>query len=413
MVSVRLTRRELLLGTAALPLFSAERTPPRPSVLLILVDGLGAHMLGCYGNAEIKTPHIDVLSRSGARFARAFVATPVPAPSRATLLSGRTPHQLGIQADGPIALENQALLSDVLAAAGYECGYCGAWESSDSSQHGIKFWEKSPEPAAVSAKALEFLDSRKPGQPFFLSASYQLPAVAAQKYTDMYRGVSFDSIGWEPAASNATASKAILNDMVGAIRAAAASVTALDDEVQRLVGKLDDRGLRDDTLIVFTATCGSLLGRHGLWGDGRASDPPNMFDETVRVPAIWQWGRRVPPESVRPELVRSFDLFPTVCELTGAAPVAANLPGRSYVPAIVNQPFPKKRPWAGLAFGQFGTVRMVRDRTYKLVLRASGSNELYDLLHDAGEKVNQYASTQFLNVRDGLTQALDGWSKEF
>ncbi len=414
MVSVRLTRRELLLSTAALPLLGAEKTPRRPSVLLILVDGLGAHMLGCYGNREIKTPNIDVLSRSGARFVRAFVASPVAAPSRATVLSGRTPHQLGIHGDGPIAFGNQALLSDTLASGGYECGYCGMWESEESSQHGIKFWEKSSEASAVSAKALEFLDARKPGQPFFLTASYRLPATVAQKYTDMYRGVSFDSIGWEPAAPNATASKALLKDMVGAIRGAAAAVTALDDEVQRLVKKLDERGLRDDTLIVFTATCGSMLGRHGLWGDGRASDPPNMFDEVVHVPAIWQWGRSIPPESVRPELVRSFDLFPAICEMTGsAAPAASNLPGRSYLPAIVNEPFPKKRPWTGLAFGEFGTVRMVRDRTYKLVLRDGGPNELYDLLHDAGEKVNQYAGAQFMNVRDALTQALDGWSKQF
>ena len=415
MVSVRLTRRELLLSTAAFPLLGAEKTPPRPSVLLILVDGLGAHMLGCYGNREIKTPNIDVLSRSGAHFVRAFVASPVAAPSRATVLSGRTPHQLGIHGDGPIAFGSTALLSDTLASAGYECGYCGAWESEESAQHGIKFWDKSPDAAAVSAKALEFLDSRKPGQPFFLTASYQLPATVAQKYIDMYRAVSFDSVGWEPAASNATASKAILKDIVGAIRGAAASVTALDDEVQRLIKKLDERGLRDDTLIVFTATCGSMLGRHGLWGDGRASDPPNMFDEVVRVPAIWQWGRRIPPESVRPELVRSFDLLPTLCEMTGAAAplAAANLPGRSYLPAVVNDPFPKKRPWTGLDFGEFGTVRMVRDRTYKLVLREGGPNELYDVLHDAGEKVNQYAGAQFLNVRDGLTQALDGWSKQY
>jgi arylsulfatase A-like enzyme len=363
-------------------------------------------MLGCYGNREIKTPNIDVLSRSGARFVRAFAASPVAAPSRATVLSGRTPHQLGSHADQP-------LLSDTLAAAGYECGYCGTWDSEDS--HGIKFWGKSPEAGAVSAKALEFLDARKPGEPFFLTASYQLPATVEQKYTDMYRSVAFDSVGWEPAASNATASKDVLKDMVGAIRGAAASVTALDDEIWRLVKKLDERGLRDDTLIVFTATCGSMLGRHGLWGDGRASDPPNMFDEVVHVPAIWQWGRRIPPESVRPELVRSFDLVPTICEMTGQpAPAAgANLPGRSYVPAVVNEPFPKKHPWAGLAFGEFGTVRMVRDGTYKLVLREGGPNELFDVLHDAGEKVNQYASTQFLNVRDGLTQALEGWSKQF
>ena len=409
MVSVGLTRRELLLGAAALPLFSAERTPARPSVLLILVDDLGAHMLGCYGNREIRTPNIDVLAHSGARFTRGIVASPAPAPSRATLLSGRTPRQLGIQGDGP------ALLSDALAAAGYECGYCGTWELGDTSPHGIKFWEKSQEPAAVSGKALEFLDSRKPGQPFFLTASYQLPAEAAGSYADLYKGVSFDTIGWEPAASNATASKETLRDMVSAIRGAAASVTAVDAEIQRLVKRLDQRGLRDETLIVFTATCGALLGRHGLWGDGRASDPPNMFDEAVRVPLIWQWGRRVPPDSVRPELVRSFDLFPTLCELTGAAPpaAAANLPGRSYGPAVVNELFPKKRPWANVGFGEYGKVRMLCDKTYKLVLRDGGPNELYDATHDAGEKVNQYDSEHFLAVRDGLTQRLDGWTREF
>ncbi len=411
---MRLTRRELLLGTAALPLFSAGRTLTHPSVLLILVDDLGAHMLGCYGNREIRTPYIDVLAHSGARFARAFVASPAPAPSRATLLSGRTPHQLGIQGDGPITLQNEVLLSGVLAGAGYECGYCGTWEFGDGPQHGIKFWEKSADPVTVSARALEFLDSRKPGQPFFLTASYQLPAEAAAKYMEMYKGAGFDTIGWEPAASNATASKQVLHDMVGAIRGAAASVTAVDAEVWRLVRKLDERGLRDDTLIVFTATCGALLGRHGLWGDGRASDPPNMFDEAVRVPLIWQWGPRVPPDSVRPELVRSFDLLPALCELTGAAPpAAANLPGRSYRPAVVNEPFPKKHPWVNIGFGQYGRVRMVCDKTYKLVLRDGGPNELYDVTRDAGEKVNLYDSTNFLAVRDGLTRTLDGWSKQF
>jgi arylsulfatase A-like enzyme len=415
MVSVRLTRRELLLGTAALPLFSAPRAPSRPSVLLILVDGLGAHMLSCYGNREIRTPNIEILSRSGARFARGFVATPVPAPSRATLLSGRTPRQLGLQADAPIGLGKEVLLSDALAGNGYDCGYCGTWEFSDNAEHGIKFWEKSPDPAAVSAKALEFLDSRKAGQPFFLTASYQLPSVVAAKYTEAYKGVSFDSVGWDHAAPNATAAKETLKDMVGSIRSAAARVTALDDEVQRLVKKVDERGLRDETLIVFTATCGSLLGRHGLWGDGLASDPPNMFDEVLQVPVIWQWQGHIPPEAIRPELVRSFDFFPTVCELTHTAPPAASTtyPGRSYRPAVVNEPFPKKHPWSNILYGEFDKARMVRDKTYKLVLRDGGPNELYDVIHDTGEKANLYANTQYLGVRDGLTQTLETWSKQF
>ncbi len=415
MVSVRLSRRELLLGTAALPLLAAKKPPERPSILLILVDDLGAHMLGCYGSREIRTPNIDILCRSGARFARGFVATPVPAPSRATILSGRTPRQLGAQDDSPIALQNEVLLSDVLSGAGYECGYCGTWEFTGSSQHGIKFWDKSPDPAAVSARSLEFLDARTPGQPFFLTASYQLPTSVDSRYTDLYKDVSFDSIGWEPAAANATASKDVLKNLVAAIRAAAARVTALDDLIQPLIKKLDQRGLRDETVIVFTATCGSMLGRHGLWGDGRASNPPTMFDEVVRVPVIWQWQGHIPPEAIRPELVRSFDLFPTVCDLTRTTSpaAAAGGPGRSYRLAVVNEPFPKKHPWQNLGFGEYGKMRMVRDKTYKLVLRDGGPNELYDVLHDSGEKVNQYTNTQFLSARDGLTKTLDDWSKTY
>jgi arylsulfatase A-like enzyme len=150
-----------------------------------------------------------------------------------------------------------------------------------------------------------------------------------------------------------------------------------------------------------------------LWGDGRASDPPNMFDEVVGVPMIWQWGRRVPPESVRPEVVRSFDVLPTVCALAGANPPAGPAPGRSYAPAVLNERFPKKNPWVDLAFGEFGKIRMVRDKTYKLVLREGGPNELYDVEHDPREQVNQYANDQFLVVRNGLTQDLNGWSKQF
>ena len=419
---MRLSRRELLFGAAALPLLGSESRGsgpggsqlPRPSVLLILVDDLAAWMLGCYGNREIRTPNIDILSRSGAHFVRGFAATPVPAPSRATLLTGRTVRQLGMLADGPATLANEVLLSDVLAGAGYECGYCGAWEFGSGPQHGIKFWDQSPDAAAVSAKALEFLDARKPGQPFFLTASYQLPAAPAPKYRDLYRGASFDGTGWQPLARNAAGNKAVFDDIVGAIRGVAASVTALDVEIERLIKKLDERGLRDETLIVFTATCGSLVGRHGLWGDGRASEPPNMYEEVVGVPVIWQWQGHIPPESVRPEVVGSYEVFPTICDLTQTTPPAsANLSGRSYRPAVVNDPFPKKRPWVGMCFGQFGRMRMARDRTYKLVLREGGPNELYDVNRDSGEKVNQYASPGYSAVRDVLTKALDDWSAKF
>jgi choline-sulfatase len=235
------------------------------------------------------------------------------------------------------------------------------------------------------------------------------------KYRDLYAGVSFDSVHWEPAAANATAPKAVLQNMVASIRKAAASVTALDDQIQPLIDKLDQRGLRDETLIVFTGTCGALLGRHGLWGNGDASDPPNMYDEAINVPLIWQWQGRTPPEAVRPELVSSYDLFSSLCAVTRAYPDTNGLayPGRSYLPAAVNYPFPKKHPWINRCFAEYGRTRMVRDKVFKLVLREGGPDELYDTVRDPGEKANHYPAAEFLTVRNALTKALDAWSKEF
>jgi arylsulfatase A-like enzyme len=90
-----LTRRELLLAAASAPLF-AQKAIRQPNVVLIVADDLAAWMLGCYGNGEIRTPNIDLLARSGTRFANNFVCTPICSASRATLFTGRTPRQHGI-----------------------------------------------------------------------------------------------------------------------------------------------------------------------------------------------------------------------------------------------------------------------------------------------------------------------------
>jgi len=122
-------------------------------------------------------------------------------------------------------------------------------------------------------------------------------------------------MGREPASLNAAAGdKDMLKDVIGSLRKCAAATSALDAQIPLLLSKLHDRGLRENTLIVFCSSNGSLLGRHGLWGDGSASDPVNMYEEVVRVPMIWNWPGRVPVESVRNELVSCYDVVPSMCE---------------------------------------------------------------------------------------------------
>jgi arylsulfatase A-like enzyme len=453
-----LNRRQFLLGAAA-PL-AAQRSPSarKPNILLIVADDLAAWMLGCYGNKEIRTPNIDLLARAGVRFANHFVCTPVCSPSRATLFTGRIPSQHGIydflapkvieqppqgQLAPPASFEKEIMISDLLAGQGYQCGYTGKWHmgGDDKPGHGYQYTytmrtgryqdptmslngetvqEKGYMADLITRRAGEFLDQQKPDRPFFLVTSYFNPHLPyeghPQKYYDMYANTSFDTIGWEPPAPNALREKGYLKDIVGNIRKCAASVTALDDQIPALLAKLKERGLRENTLIVFTGDNGFLLGRHGLWSKGLASDPINMYEEVMQVPMIWNWLGPAPPESVRPELVSFYDFLPTLCEAAGVEPPAdRKLPGRSYLNLVTNKPMPKREPWRNLVFGQYRNTEMARDTRYKLVLRDRGEGpcELYDLRADPREKTNRYEDPQFVTVRDRLSADLAAWRKQY
>lgn len=432
-----------------------------PNVLLIIADDLAAWMLGCYGNKEIRTPNIDNLARRGVRFQNAFVCTPICSPSRATLFTGRTPMQHGIhdfltpspvadppqgQKDVPASFASEVMLTDLAAAKGYDVGYVGKWHMHQEDAkpgHGINWWytmiggsrpyndpemslngevrtEKGYMPQLMTDKACEYLGKQSAGKPFFLTVSYLNPHTPydghPQKYYDMYAKTSFDTVGWEPPAPNALREKNLLADTVGNIRKCAAAVTALDDQIPALLNKLKEKGLYDNTVVLFVGDNGFLLGRHGLWSKGLASDPPNMYEESVQVPMLMSWPGRIPVESARPELVSFYDVLPTFCELTGAAlPASRNLCGSSLLPLVMRKPGSKPPAWRGTVFAHLRNTDMVRDNRFKLVVRndGKGPNELFDLRADAREKVNQYSNTQFLTVRDRLQKELSDWKQRY
>jgi choline-sulfatase len=453
-----MNRRQFVLGATA-PLFAQKRASARPNIVLIIADDLASWMLGCYGNKEIRTPNIDRLAQTGIRFANSFVCTPVCSASRATLFTGRTPMQHGIHdflSDTPIqnppqgqfapppSFQNEVMLSDVLAGQGYRGGHVGKWHmgSDQSPQHKFDYWysmlggsasyqnprmslngqimeEQGYLADLITNHAHSFLDSQKVGQPFFLVASYFNPHLPyeghPQKYYDMYAKTSFDTVGWEPAAPNALREKNYLKDTVGNIRKCAAATTALDDQVARLLGKLDEKGLRDNTLIIFVGDNGFLLGRHGLWSKGLASDPINMYEEVMQVPMIWHWPGHTPVQAMRNELVSFYDVMPTLCEVSGASVPSRNLCGRSFLPLATGGTLPKKEPWKNLVFGHFRNTEMVRDTRFKLVIRndGKGPNELFDLRNDPHEKLNQYANPEFMTSRDKLAGELQAWRQRY
>ncbi len=427
-MKIPLSRRAFLAGSTA-PLFAQRTaTQQRPNVVLVLADGLGAWMLGCYGNREIRTPGIDLLARSGTRFMHNSVSTPAGSAARATLFTGRVASQHGLrdalaaESAASASLPNEVMISDVLAADGYNCGYAGKWDMGDDlkPQHGFRFWETSTSgPEEVTAKATRFLSEQKAEQPFFLVVSYWDPREPyegyPQKYYELYARSTFETVGWLPEAAGAARGQEYLKDIVGSLRKCAAAVTALDNQVTALVAAIDKTGLRDDTLVVFTSATGLLAGRHGLWDAGHGSDPVNMYQEAIEAPLVWNWPGHIPVEAARPEVVNHYDLFPSLCEGTKAKPPANRvLCGRSYLLLATNKPLPKKQPWNNLAFGQLGNTEMVRDSRYKLVLRNNGAgpNELYDLRTDPRELSDLYKNPQFVTIRDALAKELQQWRKK-
>jgi arylsulfatase A-like enzyme len=271
----------------------------------------------------------------------------------------------------------------------------------------------------ITKRAQEFLDKQQTGTPFFLTVSYLNPHTPydghPQKYYDMYANTTFQTFGTEPAAPNALREKDMLKDTLGNLRRAAAATTALDDQIPLLMRKLQERKLYDNTLVIFVGDNGYLLGRHGLWSKGLASDPINMYEEVIRVPFILSWPGKIPTEAMAPELVSFYDVMPSLCSAVGVTPPSGrNLSGRNFMPIAKRDPLPKGERWRNLVFGHFRNTEMARDNRFKLVLRneGSGPNELFDLTKDARERTNLYDNPQFITVRDRLSKEIAAWRKQ-
>jgi len=377
------SRRQFVLSSLALPAFAAKKPGETPHIVLILADNVPAWMLGCYGNREIQTPHIDFLAKTGTRFSNHIAGAALPDPARTALLTGTS-------SGGADSMDK------LLGAAGY---------STQSVNSG--------------ADALKSVDTQSAAKPFVLTVSltgFTPPYPGAAKFLDRYATAKFDTMEQPPAAANiATAQNMFGANLLPSLRKAAAAVTAIDDEVGAITAKLSQKKLLDNTLVIFTAPTGSLVGRHGLWGGSASSEPPNFYEEVIATPMIWTWPSRVAPAAVRPELVSGFDLLPTLCDLTPADLRSANAPGRSYLLLVEGKILPKKQPWRSTAFLTSGASGVARDDRYKLVLRNNGKrpNELYDLKADARERVNQFDNPQFLTVKTQLTGELTRWRQKY
>ena len=188
-----------------------------------------------------------------------------------------------------------------------------------------------------------------------------------------------------------------------------AAISAMDFQIGRLLDKLEDLGLAEDTLVIFTSDNGMNLGQHGIWGKGNGTFPQNMYDSSVKVPFIASWPGHIPEGKVCSQLFSHYDILPTLCDLAGCSTkTRQELPGESFAGWLRDPDLPAHRPV--VIFDEYGPVRMIRDREWKLVLRYPyGPNELYHIAEDPDETRNLFDDPAYESRILSMRRQMEEW----
>jgi len=422
-----------------------------PNILFILSDDQGPWAAGCYGNDEIRTPNIDRLAETGVRFENFFVATPVCSPSRATFMTGRISSQHGVHdwiregnvGDNAAAyLKDEICYTDMLANNGWKCGISGKWHLGNSqiAQHGFSHWyvhqtgggpynnapmirngELIDEPGyvtnAITEDALQFINTHAKGeQPFYLSVHYTAPHSPwtghPQDIVDSYNDCPFKSCPQEtrhPWALGLTDHCLGNREM---LKGYFAAVTAMDNDIGRIIDRIEELGIREDTLIFFFSDNGFNCGHHGLWGKGNGTEPRNMYENSIKVPAIASHIGRIPQGHAQKAMVCAYDFMPTLLDYLGLPLPERNLPGKSFLPALLGNDDTCRDDV--IIYDEYGRTRMIRTRDWKYICRyGDAPDELYDIANDPDERTNLADDASRKGKVRELKNRMEEWFAEY
>ena len=447
--------------------------PKRPNILMFMTDNQPAELLGCYGNGEISTPHIDALAGESLVFDNAFCVNGMCSPCRASVMTGLMPSQHGIHTWIDDRLRDQwpqnwsplgafKTLPALLAAQGYRTALIGKYHmgAPERPQIGFQHWVTNPhghvtdfwngtyiENGATrhyaghsvdyfTDKTIDYLDAADPDTPFFAFVPYNAPyghwpalkGRARNRFRDAYDKTDMNSIPREGLHENAIARflrKA--SDSVGGIdhsselripndletlRNYFSEMSMVDDGVGRVLAALKRLGLYDDTLIIYTTDHGFSLGHHGIWGHSQATLPAHAHRQSFSIPLMFRHGDQIP---VRREAVHvsQIDLFATLLEFAGIDPDGhnANSAARSFAPGLGTGHFDKPDE----VFLEQEETRAIRTpdwlykRRFQLAPVPPYPDELYDLKNDPLEKINLAGLPEYGERSATLRARIDGF----
>ncbi len=461
--------------------------PDRPNVIIIFTDEQKARSLPMYGNPVVEAPNLTQFAQEGAQFAQAFNTCPWCVPARVSLMTGRYPHASGSRINEHLMQPGERHMPEVFAEAGYSVGLVGKnhcfrddqlaefdhlWEAShagpiDASydpevqaakqwlrEHGPgpKCWGTATNPyphealgtAQTISHGIDFLDQFE-AEPFFLWLSIpdpHTPLQAAEPWASMYDP---DEVPLPPLVDGEMETRptcqqidfrALCGDTVTepimreAIAMYYGMVSAIDHEVGRFLDELEDRGLAEETIVVYMSDHGDYVGEHRMIRKSKA-----LYDCLTQIPLIVRWPGVLEGGQQHSELLSIVDVMPTLLELC-ELDAPDGVQGRSFAPLMregayqprdavlfeagtTDEPvaledadtFPEGPLTPDFSprnkLGGRGLIRGIRTDTHKLVRYPGGNEgELYDLQSDPWELENLWGRPEYDVLEAELTARL-------
>jgi len=354
----------------------AAQASDRPNTVCIMSDDHASHAMSCYGSRINKTPNLDRIANEGVRFDNCFCTNSLCAPSRAVILTSKYSHLNGIVDNGKTFDGSQTTFPKVLQQAGYQTAMVGKWHL-QSDPTGFDYWCVLPGQGAyhdpvmieqgerkqfkgyvsdlITDKCFDWLKQRDRSKPFCLLYWHKAPHrnwQPAERYKDLYEDVdipipeAFDdeyATRCDAAREQAMTIERHLTksdvkqDPPAGLEGEALKkwkyeryikdylrcVASVDDNVGRMLKYLDDEGLAENTVVMYTSDQGFFLGDHG-WFDKRW-----MYEESLRMPLVMRYPKAVKAGTVNKDLVLNLDFGPTFLDFAGAAQ-PAEMQGRSF-----------------------------------------------------------------------------------